>query len=1070
MFLINFHFIFIFFLFRRVKCDEGKPFCNNCTKSSRHCEGYAPRLDFRDGLSQRLKKRSPLDGSSPQIKFSVTSTISLTDNDSSSSVLFQNLNSETTIDAAGFFAFPPETPTSSNDVMTFVTNQLVSADSPSSSTPKSPIPLPYQTSAIPSAPHSPNDKIEGCVSEPLAECPKNLQLQESHLSNTFSKQQQQQQKQHQSLGPPQPIHFITPNTLPSNQTVSSPASTNSNSSSRSFSSNFSGHSTNTISSPYSPESTDQCEDNSGQIPLGTHLGRTQLPDSQISGIPKQQQLPKSHSYSNLQFQALPDSFQIVPTYKEKSAPSSPHTMLYATSFRLHSNLTHYINDWTSFDKSPLSDSDTFAIFRHFIDFQAASLDSAPRYDEPNPSNIFFHLSFANNDPHTCFGNYMNIENQNSKSNAILKQPSNEDRRGLENFWCYDVPLMSQYYPHVLYSLLALSALHLSNLKSEHESLFLRRRSFFFYQKGVKSLRQDLLMLRRPDSIAALVTSLLLANFELGYGDVKKWSQHMCGAADIIKALDMGALTAPARGVFERMKTTRNFDHLNDNINCDNSLVLTTAEKTALQTLDLLWSFKEMEVMHGAIANCKSLLPSGFWDTIPVRVAKNPRITAFDEIVRLISSITDWASCETNRKQKLSHKSNSTITRINPNGTNLEEKTNNPEKNDTKTFGSQISTIDMSFEEKSEHKSSIDQWESYKNQMSDFEHRYKNFLTPIPPTSSAYNPSFNSSHMTPFGPKYQYHSSYDVFLTNFLCFGWIILLRNNPSFFEFGFKLIPQTAHITMPYVIRIIRSLPPHELPGVYGRYINTYDQHIENIFDGQISRMVCTSMVPVFFAAVQLPDPAQQEYVKNWILSVGKFTGWNIHERIMYGVESAWSIMNNAASGGSPEAEIQSRNETQSKLHSQKHGKTVNHNGSNTSKHGTISNSGYNKSPATNSTHEDMNEMDIDYKKPSTTKTLNSTSLNDSKLKQQQYTENRNFVSIDEDLELLSAVSSVDSDLKFSSDEEEEEDDDCYSGNNNKNTTNTSSSTNYTSTNGGLPPMSTKIAARRVEQAKGIF
>ncbi|KAK9248253.1 hypothetical protein V1506DRAFT_529431 [Lipomyces tetrasporus] len=32
---------------RRIKCDEGKPKCANCSKSRRVCEGYGPRVDFR---------------------------------------------------------------------------------------------------------------------------------------------------------------------------------------------------------------------------------------------------------------------------------------------------------------------------------------------------------------------------------------------------------------------------------------------------------------------------------------------------------------------------------------------------------------------------------------------------------------------------------------------------------------------------------------------------------------------------------------------------------------------------------------------------------------------------------------------------------------------------------------------------------------------------------------------------------------------------------------------------------------------------------------------------------------
>lgn len=35
---------------RRIKCDEGKPICNNCIKSKRQCEGYNQRVVFKSPL------------------------------------------------------------------------------------------------------------------------------------------------------------------------------------------------------------------------------------------------------------------------------------------------------------------------------------------------------------------------------------------------------------------------------------------------------------------------------------------------------------------------------------------------------------------------------------------------------------------------------------------------------------------------------------------------------------------------------------------------------------------------------------------------------------------------------------------------------------------------------------------------------------------------------------------------------------------------------------------------------------------------------------------------------------
>lgn len=35
---------------RRIKCDEGRPICNNCIKSRRECEGYSQRVIFKEPL------------------------------------------------------------------------------------------------------------------------------------------------------------------------------------------------------------------------------------------------------------------------------------------------------------------------------------------------------------------------------------------------------------------------------------------------------------------------------------------------------------------------------------------------------------------------------------------------------------------------------------------------------------------------------------------------------------------------------------------------------------------------------------------------------------------------------------------------------------------------------------------------------------------------------------------------------------------------------------------------------------------------------------------------------------
>ena len=57
---------------RRIKCGEERPTCKNCVKSKRECEGYIPRVIFKDplsayrpaqqGLAARTQEPSPYDG------------------------------------------------------------------------------------------------------------------------------------------------------------------------------------------------------------------------------------------------------------------------------------------------------------------------------------------------------------------------------------------------------------------------------------------------------------------------------------------------------------------------------------------------------------------------------------------------------------------------------------------------------------------------------------------------------------------------------------------------------------------------------------------------------------------------------------------------------------------------------------------------------------------------------------------------------------------------------------------------------------------------------------------------
>ncbi|KIN02156.1 hypothetical protein OIDMADRAFT_121466, partial [Oidiodendron maius Zn] len=59
---------------RRVKCDEGKPWCNKCTSTGRKCEGYPPP----PSLKAKAKPRTPPGSSIPESQQTETTQRSIT--------------------------------------------------------------------------------------------------------------------------------------------------------------------------------------------------------------------------------------------------------------------------------------------------------------------------------------------------------------------------------------------------------------------------------------------------------------------------------------------------------------------------------------------------------------------------------------------------------------------------------------------------------------------------------------------------------------------------------------------------------------------------------------------------------------------------------------------------------------------------------------------------------------------------------------------------------------------------------------------------------------------------------
>lgn len=437
--------------------------------------------------------------------------------------------------------------------------------------------------------------------------------------------------------------------------------------------------------------------------------------------------------------------------------------------------------------------------------------------------IFFLFNyFVNN-----FGSSMTIISRSPFVPNLLVS-NITDRRGLENFWTYDVPLMALNSPHVLNAILALASVQYMN-STEPKYNNYKFNGMEYYQAAVRGLREDLKLQRHTDSLAALTTCLMLAFFETMYGDLTQWYKHMSGARDIIKAIDLGRLAASAGPIYEHGPVT----YLNvQNIH-------------AIHACDLLSSFLHMELMQSAIGRTQLLLPIKFWEQIPLRRGHDRGVYMYDLLLKISTKLTSWVAGETERKEKLYK--------------------DPPEQPYSFEHPDQV-LADLGEARRS--------WNGIRLELQQFENDYSEYLRPLPLRGPPI--------ITPFGPSNNYASSIDHFFVILLNMSWLILKRNNPDVPGHGFQTLRYTAKDGVPNMLEILRALPP-TVPGFFGHIGN------ESLHPGQTVRLLVDTCVPIFFAAVQIREDIQQTWILNWLIQCHKYTGWNTINNIIAGIKKAW-------------------------------------------------------------------------------------------------------------------------------------------------------------------------------------
>lgn len=428
-----------------------------------------------------------------------------------------------------------------------------------------------------------------------------------------------------------------------------------------------------------------------------------------------------------------------------------------------------------------------------------------------------------------------VRNFGAGMGLVSRIPSNpdilyntEDRRGKENFWTYDAPLMALNNPHILNAMLALSSLHYSRVNKDADLDPVAFNSMTYYQNAVRGLRESIIIQRHTDTLAALTTCLLLAFYETMYGDLMKWYTHMAGAKDIIVNWDLCKMVSNARNLYIK-------ENIPD--------FLSPAEIKALQAADLISVFLYMDLMQSTIGSSQMLLSLEMIELLPLRGTPSSKVFIFDSLIKCSAKIGSWVATEHVRKEQLYPK-------------------NAPHPVFTEKDHNKLALANL-------------EWKSLSNELKALEKLFTPLIAPLPTKGPPI--------LTPFGPSSVYNSAFDMYLTTFLHMNWLIIKRNRPDIPTFGMETLRYAAEAGVPHLIAIFRSLPP-VIPPTFASANN------ENLDSGQILRLVIEITVPAFFAGIQVCDPSQQEWVERWFHQCYQFTGWSTTLTIIRGIRRGWA------------------------------------------------------------------------------------------------------------------------------------------------------------------------------------
>ncbi|KAK3987820.1 transcriptional regulatory protein moc3 [Cladorrhinum sp. PSN332] len=584
---------------RRIKCDEGKPTCGNCIKSKRECEGYNQRIVFKDNSMGTFTS-----GSHPGHFFGHP--------------VFHQQVQETPLN----HQLPP------------LQTKQSAPQPPLAIAPKPPSvdynPLGYGGESIAFTQGFPGPSSSSIAGAPLFS-PQNQLI--SPPSATFSDQFPQHNQvdtlAHQNffiapsdgLGQTSPVFVGHHGSHSGRVSEQTPVSVASGSGMASLSQTVSVDETGDYWQTDDEASMIASDDETMAEAADPHIGHLESNDLGIQVVRRLDAATDVYGVRIRSFDPFANS-NVLDTYMPSSA------------------------------NSPLNDTQTAAVFWHFVNVTGQSMSIYERHPF-DPSPIF-------------------------QGTPVAKQ-----RR---HIWTYTFPIMAFNHPALMQAILAMGSLQMAKLQGTPPTAAMKH-----YHLSLRRVAKNYQSPTKRTQTATLAATLLLGFYEVWNSDHDKWCKHMWGGSAIIKEIPFKRLTEDVLALRRRQREQVFLNHqcnevcyathheqLADPDEVDNDLIyqltgqtvewgryspnsdsraskLTERDvETYEQLRDLYWWYCKMDVIQSFLGGTLLFMKYEHWTQC---IPRGPfgKIDAiygtFDHLLLLLGRLANFASKDLARKRK-----------------------------------------------------------------------------------------------------------------------------------------------------------------------------------------------------------------------------------------------------------------------------------------------------------------------------------------------------------------------------------------------------------------------------------